>query len=168
MNLSSTDDISNFLARFESPIHRYGVQTLIEIKPNTTFIEYTGDRISKAEKERRDQMMRSNKESEFYFFQINKDLFIDGKNGNLSKYINHSCNANCKATVKNKRVFYCSIKNIKPYEECTVDYGSSFFNDGTQCNCGSLNCRNPQVADDEGKSDEEQDSGSFMVFIDIH
>ena len=129
-----------------SPIHEYGVQSLIKIKANKKIIEYTGERIDKIEKERRDQMMRSNGDiDKFYFFQLNSNLFIDGTNGNISKYINHSCNPNCIAYKENNRIFYYSTKLINEYEELTVDYGAEFFDDGTLCRCKSLNCRNPDL-----------------------
>lgn len=84
-------------------------------------IEYTGERISEAEANRRGGK---------YLFELNDDWTIDGKGrDNLARYINHSCRPNCEPELHEDetRVFIYAKKNIAPGEELTYDYGTDYF-----------------------------------------
>lgn len=76
-----------------------------------------------------------------YLFQIDKEFTIDGTpRYNKARYINHSCKPNCEPEIDGKRVFIYAIKNIKPGEELTYDYGKEYFNDYIKpfgCRCGN-------------------------------
>jgi hypothetical protein len=65
-----------------------------------------------------------------YLFEINSRTTIDGSGReNLARYINHSCRPNCEATIKNKQIIIRSIKEIKPGDELTYNYGKEYFNE---------------------------------------
>ncbi len=63
-----------------------------------------------------------------YLFQVENGHTIAGGNRkNIARYINHSCRPNCEATMDGDRVFISSIKNIKPGDELTYNYGKEYF-----------------------------------------
>lgn len=65
-----------------------------------------------------------------YLFEVAKNQTINGNiPENKARYINHSCRPNCEAEGPKGRVFIFSIKNIKPGEELTYDYGKEYFNE---------------------------------------
>lgn len=86
-------------------------------------IEYTGERITDEEADR-----RANR----YLFEINEKWTIDGSGReNLARYMNHSCKPNCEAEVDEgrKRIFIYAKKRIAPGDELTYDYGTAHFNE---------------------------------------
>ena len=81
-------------------------------------IEYVGREVSKEESE-------TSKSK--YLFEISKTRTIDGKPRiNKAGYINHSCAPNCETEISKGRVFVMAIKNVKPGEELTYDYGRDY------------------------------------------
>src|SRR5690606_37915016 len=79
-----------------SSIHGRGVFARRAIAPGDAIIEYTVERISWEEaNRRRDDHDPLNLT---YFFALNDDRVIDdGVGGNAARYINHSCEPNCEA-----------------------------------------------------------------------
>lgn len=68
------------------------------IPRNSLIIEYVGEVINIAEKNKRMEALRKKKEISFYFFKLTKDLVIDASRaGNASRFANHSCNPNAQA-----------------------------------------------------------------------
>ena len=70
------------------------------------------------------------------------------KAGNLSRFVNHSCQSNIiaeKVFIGQSNVIHVvfhAVKNIPPGEELTVDYGDTFWlRKRMECFCGSDNCR---------------------------
>jgi SET domain-containing protein len=62
-----------------------------------------------------------------YLFDLEKGKTINGANReNIARYINHSCRANCEARQIGNRIFIISVKNIKPGDEITYDYGKEY------------------------------------------
>lgn len=100
-----------------------GLFTTIPRKRGEYIIEYTGDRLTDAEADRRGGR---------YLFTLEKDLVIDGSGReNLARYINHSCKPNCDAEHdEEKREMHIRARRaIAPGEELTYNYGKEFFND---------------------------------------
>ena len=86
-------------------------------------IEYTGERITDEEADR-----RANR----YLFEINSKWTIDGSaRSNLARYINHSCTPNCEAEVdeRAKRIRIYATRRIEPGDELAYDYGTDHFNE---------------------------------------
>lgn len=103
------------------------------IKRGKRIIEYTGEKISTEEADKRGGK---------YLFDINKDLTIDGKGReNTARYINHSCapNAYAEVDLDKKKVFIYAKKNIKEGEEILYNYGKSYWEDiiggAKKCRC---------------------------------
>ncbi len=88
------------------------------IDKNCLVIEYTGEKITHKE---------ANKREGRYLFTLNSKYVIDGKGReNIARYINHSCAPNCEAVIRNGKILINSIRKINPSEEITYDYGSEY------------------------------------------
>lgn len=103
------------------------------IKKGSRIIEYTGEKITAAEADRRGGM---------YLFELNSKWTIDGKDRkNKARYINHACGsaANCEADVIGGKIWISAIKNIAPGDELLYDYGIEMYDEfikpyGCKCN----------------------------------
>ena len=63
-----------------------------------------------------------------YMFEINSRWTVDGSTRrNIARYANHSCRPNAESDVVKREVILRAIKNIKPGDEITYDYGSEYF-----------------------------------------
>ncbi|CRK86252.1 CLUMA_CG000004, isoform A [Clunio marinus] len=124
----------------------FGAITLKDIPEDAFIIEYVGELIDTNEMNRRMIEKIKAKEKEFYFLTIEADLYVDaGPSGNLSRFINHSCEPNCitkKITVDgNTRIGIFSKETIKAGTELTFDYQMEFVgNKKDNCLCGSTKC----------------------------
>ena len=89
----------------KSSKHGKGVFSTKEIKKNTKIIQYIGEKISKAEGDRRSALrikrfLNSKKTGSVYIFELNKKYDIDGSLiKNKARYINHSCDPNCEVDI---------------------------------------------------------------------
>lgn len=118
------------------------------IKKGERVIEYTGERITHAEADRRydDESMD---EHHTFLFTISNRRVIDATNdGNEARFINHSCDPNCETEVIRGRVWISAIRSIAPGEELVYDYAYERSGDETaederryKCLCGSPKCR---------------------------
>ena len=102
-------------------------------KKAETVIEYTGEKITDSEADR-----RANR----YLFELNDKWTIDGSGRkNTARYINHSCQPNCEAELdENEKHIYIKAKRaINVGEELTYHYGKTHFDEyikpkGCRCN----------------------------------
>lgn len=129
-----------------SSIHSRGIFARRDIPNDTRILEYTGERVTKAESLRRAnaRFERSQKTgcAAVYIFDINKRYDIDGGvTGNVARLINHSCNPNCEAFIIRGRVWIYSRRKIAAGEELTYNYGFDLEHWAEHpCRCGSDNC----------------------------
>lgn len=131
-----------------SGIHGKGVFALVPIRDGETIIEYTGERITEDEIERRypENMDGLN---HTFVFGIRHDVNIDGgSGGNASRWINHSCDPNCDTYEEDERIFVRAARDIRPGEELTYDYAieageplTAAVKKRWPCWCGVKNCR---------------------------
>lgn len=120
----------------ESRIHRRGVYALERIPPRRKVIEYTGERISRAETKRRGDGKVT------YLFTLDSYWTIDGAiGGSGAEIINHSCDPNLRTVILKGHILYISRRRIRPGEELTVDYRFSDKCDVVKCLCGAKSCR---------------------------
>jgi len=142
-----------YVAR-RSPIHGNGVFATAPIAKGEEITEYKGTLMTHAEG---DALYGDGGETGHTFlFTLNDDYIIDAnRKGNTARWINHSCAPNCRAVVEENpdgdrrrdRVLIEAIRNIKPGDELTYDYGITLDVPHTarlkklwQCRCGSPKC----------------------------
>jgi SET domain-containing protein len=92
------------------------------IKKREKIVEYKGPRIDVEEAGRLER--RGNR----YLYEINPRVTVNGTpRSNVARYANHSCNPNAETYTYGGRVFIRALRNIKPGEEITYDYGIDYL-----------------------------------------
>jgi uncharacterized protein len=125
-----------------SAIHGTGGFAKGLIRNGTRFIEYVGERISKAESLRRCEANNA------YIFSLNEEQDLDGNvECNPARFFNHSCAPNCEAENDEDRIWIVATRDIQPGEEITFNYGYDLeeYKD-FPCHCGSPQCVGYMVA----------------------
>jgi SET domain-containing protein len=112
--------------------HGLGLFTTEAIAKGAFVIEYTGEKITTEEANRRGGQ---------YLFEVNDNYTVDGRGReNTARYINHSCRPNCYPEIDDteEHIYIYAKRAIKPGEELTYDYGKEFWNmyiKPKQCRC---------------------------------
>ena len=109
-----------------------GLYTNRAYKKGELVIEYTGEKISDAEAQKRGGK---------YLFELNDAWTLDGKERHhTARYINHSCKPNCYPELNDDetQVFIYAKRALATGEECTYNYGKQYFDvmmgkDGCLC-----------------------------------
>jgi len=129
-----------------SRIHGRGMFATRLIPKGTRIIEYTGERITKAEGWRR-ELLRQRRAARggdgcIYTFELNTKVDIDGRvRWNTARYINHSCRPNCESQIVRGRVWIVAMRDIRPGDELTYDYYYDYDHYHEHpCRCGAPNC----------------------------
>lgn len=137
-----------------SAIHGNGVFAIAPIAKGERIIEYKGRRRTHAEVDAGDS--GAVESGHTFLFTLNDEYVIDANfEGNIARWINHSCDPNCEAVIeehegedrRKDRVFIEAIRAIRPGEELTYDYGITLDEPHTPrlkkiwaCRCGAKNC----------------------------
>ena len=131
-----------------SAIHGQGAFATRRIRKGRRIIEYTGERISDDEADRRynDDAMDN---PHTFLFTVGPGTVIDGaRGGNEARFINHSCDPNCEAVITDGRIYIDALRNIPLGRELTFDYQlerqgrwRKDFETRYACRCGAANCR---------------------------
>jgi SET domain-containing protein len=132
-----------------SKIHGRGVYARKDIPKGTRLIEYTGERIGNKEADRRSDAEEARSRHHTFLFILNSRTTIDASvGGNISKYINHSCDPNCVAWIEGQHIWIDAERDIRKGEELSYDYEYEFDPEYTiedlevyACHCGSPKCR---------------------------
>lgn len=131
-----------------SPIHGRGVFALNAIAKGARIIEYTGERMSHAEADRRYGDLHEGSSHTMLFAATDKVVIDATRRGGPARWINHSCAPNCEANEEDGRVFIDAIRAIKPGQELSYDYNLVLEERHTPklkrehaCLCGARNCR---------------------------
>ena len=120
----------------KSPIEGRGCFLVSHFKRGRKIAEYTGEKISNAEANRRANRRR------LRICAINHKWSLDGsRGGNGTHYINHSCQPNAYMKILYDHILFIALRDIKPGEELTIDYESTLHSDKKRCCCGAKNCR---------------------------
>jgi SET domain-containing protein len=152
--MSPTERIRNkYFEVRPSPIQGVGAFAIRRIRKGTRIIEYTGERISHEEADRRynDEAMERH---HTFLFTLNKTTVIDAaRGGNEARFINHSCDPNCEAVIDGGHIYIEAIRTIQPGEELVYDYQYERADDADAsdearypCHCGAPNCRGTILA----------------------
>lgn len=140
-----------------SKIHGNGLYAAEDIPAGTRVIEYVGEKITKAESERRakewDKHARTKGFGLVYIFELNKRYDLDGNvRNNPAKYINHNCDANCEARNIRGHIWIVALEDIKQGDELSFDYGYDIDNFlDHHCKCGAETCVGYIVHEDQRK-----------------
>ena len=131
-----------------SPIHGRGVFAVKTIAKGARILEYTGERMSHAEADRRYGELHDDS-SHTMLFTVDDDIVIDAtKRGGPARWINHSCAPNCESSEEDGRMFIDAVRAIKRGEELSYDYNLMLEERHTPklkrehaCCCGARRCR---------------------------
>lgn len=149
---------SPYLEIRQSAIQGRGGFAATRIPKGARIIEYTGERISQKEADRRydDASM---KRHHTFLFSLDSGKVIDAAvGGNDARFINHSCDPNCQAIETRGRIFIEALRDIAQGEELFYDYAYERTEDTTEedeqmyvCLCGAENCRGSILAGEKPK-----------------
>ncbi len=129
-----------------SAIHQRGIFSRTFIPSGTPIIEYTGEKITKAESERRGNALAARAAktggAAVYIFTLNKTHDLDGStSGNTARLINHSCEPNCEAFISRGRIWIHAKHDIPEGEELSFNYGFALDTwEDHPCRCGKPSC----------------------------
>jgi uncharacterized protein len=113
------------IVRRRSHIHGFGVFAAEPIAKNARIIDYAGELVrNDAECEAREDRYLA--EGHVWVFKINRAWSRDANvGGNVARFINHSCQPNCRFEVVDKTIWIRSLRAIRRGEELTYDYMTS-------------------------------------------
>lgn len=124
------------------------------IKKATRISEYRGRRLDL------EAATKAENSGNRYLYEVNSKITIDGAHrSNIARYFNHSCNPNCDTFIRNKRVFIRTLRNIKPEEELTFDYGRDYLKNviGLEnCQCPRCRKRRAKVAAEKREANKRK------------
>ena len=137
-----------------SPVAGRGVFALRRIRKGTLLLEYTGERISRAEADRRYDDEAAGPDSHVLLFALDRRTVLDGAvGGSDARFINHSCEPNCEAVIEDGRIVFRALRTIQPDEELGYDYRLEKPGPRTRevealypCRCGASSCRGTLLA----------------------
>ncbi len=137
---------SPWVRQADSAVHGYGLYASQDIPKGTRVIEYVGEKITKAESDRRDEVRRARQDGGddgcVYLFILNKRYDINGDvSWNTARLINHSCDPSCETEYADGGIWISSIRDIAEGEELSYDYGFDWENwEEHPCLCGAPTC----------------------------
>ena len=104
-----------------SRIHGSGVYATASISKNKRIVDYAGEKISNQESLRRER--RYIRRGHIWCFKLTTRTVIDaGVNGNVARFVNHSCRPNCYIDIKDGVIWIRAARPIERGEELTYDY----------------------------------------------
>lgn len=117
--------------------------------------EYTGVRITPDEADDLYPFPEDGTPHHTFLFNVDDNTVIDGsREGDPSRFINHSCDPNCETVIEEDRVFIDTIRKIKADEELVYDYQFVLEEPHNKankklypCYCGARKCRGTILAD---------------------
>ena len=129
-----------------SGVHGYGLFVRDFIPEGARIIEYVGERITKAEAERREEKrlarLAAGEDGCVYVFELNQRHDIDGNvPWNPARRINHSCAPNCETQNIHGHIWVVALRDLAPGEELNYDYGFDYSEwRDHPCRCGAAGC----------------------------
>ncbi|CAN8234244.1 unnamed protein product [Cochlearia groenlandica] len=164
--------------RFQSGKKGYGLRLLEDVREGQFLIEYVGEVLDMQSYESRQKDYASMGQKHFYFMTLNGNEVIDaGAKGNLGRFINHSCEPNCRTEKWMVNGEICvgifSMQDLKKGEELTFDYNyvRVFGAAAKKCHCGSSHCRgyiggDPLNGDVIVQSDSDEEYPELLILDD--
>jgi SET domain-containing protein len=118
-----------------SPIDGRGLFARSNIPARRKIGELTGEIITVSEARRRAGLSERIK-----IVELDDRYALDAERGNEFRFINHSCSPNVFMRVCRGRVEFYALRDIRPGEELTCNYGETHHDGALPCKCGSPNC----------------------------
>ena len=122
----------------------FGLFATRPIKKRTRIMEYKGPILD------HEAALKAEARGNRYLYEVSKERTIDGTaRSNIARYANHSCNPNSESVIWRGRVFVKALRNIKPGEEITYDYGVDYLKNvigRSNCKCGRCRRRRAKRA----------------------
>ncbi|KAK0428301.1 hypothetical protein QR680_010718 [Steinernema hermaphroditum] len=150
------------------PQKGWGVRATDNIDEGDFITEYVGEFIGQLEYYRRRWMYAQDPNHRHHYFMSASvgDVIDATKYGSISRFINHSCNPNCKTDnwmVKRRcRIGFFATRSIKKGEEIVFNYQWRSAGEPQKCYCGAPQCQGyigvqqaPRV--EKEPSDDESD-----------
>ena len=93
------EHIHNRVQAHRSPIHRWGLFAMRDIKANEMVVEYVGETVRRIIADQREkQYDLTHDMGGCYMFRLDNNHIVDATNcGNVARFINHCCDPNCYA-----------------------------------------------------------------------
>jgi SET domain-containing protein len=137
----------------QSPIQGKGAFATRRIRKGARIIEYTGERITQDEADKRYDDEAMGRHHTFLFTLDEKTVIDAAVDGNEARFINHSCDPNCQALIEDDKIFIYALKDISPGQELSYDYAyerAEGMEEESEklyvCRCGAKNCRGTILA----------------------
>ncbi|MFH1184197.1 MAG: SET domain-containing protein-lysine N-methyltransferase [Chloroflexota bacterium] len=118
------------------------------IAGRSRIIEYAGERISPEEADARSEGGPSMHPLVLLFSVDSRTVIDAAVNGNEARYINHSCEPNCEAVTRGRRIWIHALRDIRSGEELTYDYNLTGDDEDEEaeaeqysCQCNARSCR---------------------------
>lgn len=153
------------IATRRSPIHGNGMFAVAPIRKGERLIEYKGRRRTHEEVDAGDTGDVDSGHT--FLFTLNDKYVIDANvDGNVARWINHSCEPNCEAVweesdtgkKRKDRIYIEAMRDIAAGEELTYNYGITLVEAHTAkqkaiwaCRCGSPRCTGTMLQPKAGK-----------------
>lgn len=136
--------MTNCVELRSSSIHACGAFAARFIRRGRRVLEYTGQRITKAE-----ALVRC-EGGNYFIFNLDKKWDLDGDvPTNPARFINHSCAPNCDAEQDGRRIWIVARRDIQTGEELTFNYGYTLEDYlDHPCRCGATECVGYIVAEE--------------------
>ncbi|KAF2146318.1 uncharacterized protein K452DRAFT_294892 [Aplosporella prunicola CBS 121167] len=120
-----------------------GVRAMRTFEKDQIVVEYVGEIITQQESDRR--MREEYKDHKcFYLMNFYDKLIIDGFRGNIARFVNHSCEPNCRMEKwyvnGEQRMALFANRPVMTGEELTWHYNFESYGQDQPCYCGSANC----------------------------
>ena len=152
---------------FKTPNRGHGIRASRGFSPGQIIMEYIGEIITEEESDRRmNELYKDNEVSYrpirttakafhlltasqcYYLMSFDQSLIIDGTSGSVARFVNHSCDPNCRmikwiVSGQPRIALFAGDRTIQTGEELTYDYNfDPYSSKNVQgCLCGSENCR---------------------------
>jgi len=109
------------IVRKRSRLHGYGVFAAEPINKNKRIVDYAGELVRNSRSGAREARYLA--EGCIWIFRVDRTWSRDAAvNGNIARFINHSCTPNCWFDVVDKTIWIRASRAIRTGEELTYDY----------------------------------------------
>jgi SET domain-containing protein len=119
-----------------SPIDGLGAFAAEAIRAKLKIGEIRGESVTVEE-----ARIRATRSERIMIVELSAKKAIDFTNSaDPMRYTNHSCRPNAQLVIRNGRVEFYALRDIRPGEEITVNYGETHHEGRLACRCGAPGC----------------------------